>query len=165
MEKSAPHLPSILFITLQRWHSVSLLHLASFYILPSSLFSYPTNNCLYSSTTHWTDQCLRHHTDNHSLSRNKSYEYQSAVELYLVPQLHLDTTPTSSMPLRVAVVGGGASGLVTLKHLVEAYRYFPGVDIQADLFDANDELGGVFKYHTYESAEVRLPSARPWPTM
>ncbi|KAJ4423378.1 hypothetical protein N0V82_001981 [Gnomoniopsis sp. IMI 355080] len=58
------------------------------------------------------------------------------------------------MPLRVAVIGGGASGLVTLKYLLEVHRYWPGVDIQAELFEANAKLGGVFEYQTYESAEL-----------
>lgn len=60
------------------------------------------------------------------------------------------------MPLQVAVIGGGAAGLVTLKYLLEAHKYCPGVDIIVDLFEAHSKLGGVFQYQTYESAEVRL---------
>lgn len=60
------------------------------------------------------------------------------------------------MPLQVAVIGGGAAGLVTLKYLLEAHKYFAGVDIIVDLYEARNKLGGVFEYQTYESAEVRL---------
>lgn len=60
------------------------------------------------------------------------------------------------MPLQVAIIGGGASGLVTLKYLLEAHKYFPGVDIVVDLYEAHNKLGGVFEYQTYESAEVSL---------
>lgn len=63
------------------------------------------------------------------------------------------------MPLQVAVIGGGAAGLVTLKYLLEAHKYFPGVDILVDLYEAHNKLGGVFEYQTYESAEVRLTSS------
>lgn len=59
------------------------------------------------------------------------------------------------MVLKVAVIGGGASGLVTLKYLVEAHKFFPGVEIEARLFEAHAEIGGVFRYQVYENAEVR----------
>lgn len=58
------------------------------------------------------------------------------------------------MPLKVAVVGGGPAGLVTLKYLVEAHKFFPGVDIEAHLFEAHGDIGGVFYHKVYEDAEV-----------
>lgn len=58
------------------------------------------------------------------------------------------------MPLKVAVIGGGAAGLVTLKHLIEAHKFFPGADIEAHLFEAHDDIGGVFHHQVYEDAEV-----------
>lgn len=58
------------------------------------------------------------------------------------------------MVLKVAVIGGGPSGLVTLKYLLEAHRFFPGADIEADLFEKEEEIGGVFSYGVYEDAEV-----------
>jgi dimethylaniline monooxygenase (N-oxide forming) len=65
------------------------------------------------------------------------------------------------MVLRVAVIGGGPAGLVTLKYLLEAHRFFPGVEIEADLFEKEEDIGGVFSYGVYEDAEVSLfPRAR-----
>lgn len=58
------------------------------------------------------------------------------------------------MVLKVAVIGGGVSGLVTLKYLLEAKNFFPGVEIEARLFEAKKDIGGVFKYQVYEDAEV-----------
>lgn len=58
------------------------------------------------------------------------------------------------MTLKVAVIGGGPAGLVTLKYLVEAHKFFPGAEIEAHLFEARDDIGGVFRYNVYEDAEV-----------
>ncbi len=59
--------------------------------------------------------------------------------------------------MRVAVIGGGPSGLVTLKYLVTAHDFFPGMDpIEAKLFEAQDSIGGTFTYRVYEDAEVRF---------
>ncbi|KAJ2898042.1 Dimethylaniline monooxygenase [N-oxide-forming] 2 [Zalerion maritima] len=55
--------------------------------------------------------------------------------------------------LRVGVIGGGASGLTTLKHLLEAKDRF-GVDIEARLFEAADTIGGVFENRVWEGAEL-----------
>ena len=57
--------------------------------------------------------------------------------------------------MRVAVIGGGPSGLVTLKYLTTAHEYFSGMEpIEAKLFEAEDSVGGTFKYRDYEDAEV-----------
>ena len=57
--------------------------------------------------------------------------------------------------MRVAVIGGGPSGLVTLKYLVTAHELFPGTEpIEARLFEQEDSIGGTFKYRAYEDAEV-----------
>lgn len=61
------------------------------------------------------------------------------------------------MVLKVAVIGAGASGLVTLKYLLEAKKFFPGVAIEACLFEKWNDIGGVFKHQVYEDAEVRFP--------
>lgn len=58
------------------------------------------------------------------------------------------------MVLKVAVIGGGPTGLVTLKYLLEAQKFFPGAQIEADLFEKEDDVGGVFSYGVYEGAEV-----------
>ncbi|ROV97386.1 hypothetical protein VMCG_06863 [Cytospora schulzeri] len=58
------------------------------------------------------------------------------------------------MVLKVAVIGAGASGLVTLKYLLEAHKFFPGVDIEARLFERGVDLGGVFRNQVYEDAEL-----------
>jgi dimethylaniline monooxygenase (N-oxide forming) len=58
--------------------------------------------------------------------------------------------------MRVAVIGGGPSGLVTLKYLTTAHEFFPDLEpIEAKLFEAEDSIGGTFKYRAYEDAEVR----------
>lgn len=61
--------------------------------------------------------------------------------------------------MRVAVIGGGPSGLVTLKYLTTAHEFFPGLEpIEAKLFETEDSIGGTFKYRAYEDAEVRSTS-------
>lgn len=63
------------------------------------------------------------------------------------------------MGLNVAVIGGGPSGLVTLKYLLEAHRFFPGANIEVDLYEKEGDIGGVFSYGVYEDAEVSLSPA------
>jgi dimethylaniline monooxygenase (N-oxide forming) len=50
--------------------------------------------------------------------------------------------------MKVAVVGGGPSGLVTLKYLITAHNFLPVEPIEA-------QIGGTFRYRTHEDAEVR----------
>lgn len=59
--------------------------------------------------------------------------------------------------MRVAVLGGGPAGLVTLKHLITAHWFFHIEPIEARLFEAEDQVGGTFRYRTYEDAEVKQP--------
>ena len=62
--------------------------------------------------------------------------------------------------MRVAVVGGGPAGLVTLKYLATAHEFVPGLKpIEAKLFEAEDKIGGTFRYRTYEDGEV---CRQPW---
>ena len=56
--------------------------------------------------------------------------------------------------MKVAVIGGGPSGLTTLKFLSEAHKYFPIPPITARLFEAEPTIGGTFVYRVYEDAEV-----------
>ncbi|KAE9364762.1 FAD/NAD(P)-binding domain-containing protein [Stipitochalara longipes BDJ] len=57
--------------------------------------------------------------------------------------------------MRVAVIGGGPSGLVTLKTLITVHESLPGAEpIQAKLFEQEGSLGGTFKYRVYEDAEL-----------
>ena len=57
--------------------------------------------------------------------------------------------------MRVAVIGGGPSGLVTLKTLVTAHEFLAGTEpIEAKLFEQEDSIGGTFKHRVYEDAEV-----------
>lgn len=56
--------------------------------------------------------------------------------------------------MRVAVIGAGPSGLVTLKYLKTAHDFFPINPIEAKLFEAEAEIGGTFAYRTYEDAEL-----------
>lgn len=57
--------------------------------------------------------------------------------------------------MRVAIIGGGPSGLVTLKTLITAHEFLPGAEtIEAKLFEQEESIGGTFKYRSYEDAEV-----------
>jgi dimethylaniline monooxygenase (N-oxide forming) len=58
------------------------------------------------------------------------------------------------MVMRVAVIGGGPSGLVTLKYLITAHKCFGGEAIEARLFESEGSIGGTFKHRSYEDAEV-----------
>ncbi|KAM0298665.1 hypothetical protein ACHAPM_008087 [Fusarium culmorum] len=56
--------------------------------------------------------------------------------------------------MRVAVVGAGPGGLVTLKYLKEATKFFDVDPIDVRLFEREDEVGGTFTKRTYEDAEL-----------
>ncbi|OIW30704.1 FAD/NAD(P)-binding domain-containing protein [Coniochaeta ligniaria NRRL 30616] len=56
--------------------------------------------------------------------------------------------------MRVAVIGAGPSGLVTLKYLKTAHQFFPIKPIETLLFEAEDAVGGTFTHRTYEDAEL-----------
>ena len=58
--------------------------------------------------------------------------------------------------MRVAVIGGGAAGLVTLKHLLQADKYFSTDPVEVWLFEREDSVGGTFRHRTYEDGEVRV---------
>lgn len=56
--------------------------------------------------------------------------------------------------MRVAVIGGGPSGLVSLKYLLQTHEYFATSKIEAKLFESSDKVGGIFYHHVYEKAEL-----------
>ena len=56
--------------------------------------------------------------------------------------------------MRVAVIGAGPSGLVTLKYLLKAHNHFATEPIEAKLFESATGVGGVFLHHTYEEGEM-----------
>ncbi|CZR49683.1 uncharacterized protein FPRO_14839 [Fusarium proliferatum ET1] len=56
--------------------------------------------------------------------------------------------------MRVAVIGGGPSGLVTLKYLARAHLSLNCDAIEARLFEAEDSIGGAFTHRTYDDAEL-----------
>lgn len=58
--------------------------------------------------------------------------------------------------MRVAVIGGGPSGLVTLKYLSEAHHTLGCEPVCAQLFEYQPTIGGAFVSRTYEEAEVSL---------
>lgn len=58
--------------------------------------------------------------------------------------------------MRVAVIGAGPSGLVTLKYLKTAHQFFPIKPIEAALFEAESGVGGTFAQRAYEEAEVGI---------
>jgi len=55
-------------------------------------------------------------------------------------------------PIKVAIVGGGPAGIVTLKTLLEAST--PEQPIEARVFEAEKAIGGTFKYRAYQNAEL-----------
>jgi dimethylaniline monooxygenase (N-oxide forming) len=57
--------------------------------------------------------------------------------------------------MRVAVIGGGPAGLVTLKYLTTAHEYHVVDPIETRLFEAKDSIAGTFRYRVYEDAEAR----------
>jgi len=59
--------------------------------------------------------------------------------------------------MKVAVIGGGPSGLVTLKYLLTAHEFHPIEPIEARLFEAKETITGTFRYRVYEDAEVFYP--------
>ncbi|KAL7898208.1 hypothetical protein HDV64DRAFT_269308 [Trichoderma sp. TUCIM 5745] len=56
--------------------------------------------------------------------------------------------------MRVAIIGGGPSGIVQLKTLTEAHQRFPVPPFEIRLFESQDKLGGIFSSHSYEEAEL-----------
>ncbi|KAK0614499.1 dimethylaniline monooxygenase [Immersiella caudata] len=56
--------------------------------------------------------------------------------------------------MKVIVIGGGPGGLVTLKHLATAHNFFDIKPIDVQLFEAEDSLGGTFKYRVWAGAEL-----------
>jgi dimethylaniline monooxygenase (N-oxide forming) len=56
--------------------------------------------------------------------------------------------------MRVAVVGAGPSGIVTLKYLLEAQDVFGTEPIDVRLFESDSKIGGTFLARTYEDAEA-----------
>lgn len=56
--------------------------------------------------------------------------------------------------MKVAVIGAGPSGLVTLKYLKQAHQSLGTQPIDARIFEAEAGVGGTFLARTYEDAEV-----------
>ncbi|PWI76925.1 dimethylaniline monooxygenase [Purpureocillium lilacinum] len=56
---------------------------------------------------------------------------------------------------RVAVIGGGPAGIVTLKYLLEAQRSFGAEEVEVRLYEYMHNIGGTFLTRRYEDAEVR----------
>ncbi|KAL6708962.1 hypothetical protein ACN47E_002089 [Coniothyrium glycines] len=59
-----------------------------------------------------------------------------------------DKPPT----MRIAVLGAGPGGLTTLKTLLEASTAERPIEVT--LFEAEDDIGGTFRYRAYENAEL-----------
>ncbi|KAM4066310.1 DDE superfamily endonuclease [Hirsutella rhossiliensis] len=56
--------------------------------------------------------------------------------------------------MRVAVIGGGPSGIVTLKYLVAAHQSLQCEPIEVWLFEYQPQIGGAFAARVYEEAEL-----------
>jgi len=61
--------------------------------------------------------------------------------------------------MRIAIIGAGPSGLVTLKYAMSAHKTLQSSDpVDARLFETEPGVGGTFYARTYEDAEVRSGS-------
>ncbi len=58
------------------------------------------------------------------------------------------------MTMRVAVIGAGPSGLVTLKYLLAAEQALGTAAVEVRLFESEAGVGGTFFSRMYEDAEV-----------
>lgn len=56
--------------------------------------------------------------------------------------------------MKVAIIGGGPSGLVTLKYLCAAQQSLGCEPVEAVLFEYQKDVGGTFLSRAYEDAEV-----------
>ncbi|KAK3372696.1 hypothetical protein B0H63DRAFT_503725 [Podospora didyma] len=56
--------------------------------------------------------------------------------------------------MRVAVIGAGSSGLVTLKYLLTAHHFLDIEPTRAVCFEADDSISRTFAHRTYEEAEL-----------
>ncbi|KAI1204630.1 FAD/NAD(P)-binding domain-containing protein [Annulohypoxylon truncatum] len=56
--------------------------------------------------------------------------------------------------MRVAIIGAGPSGLVTLKYLLAAEKALGTKTIEARIFESETGVGGTFLARTYEDAEL-----------
>ncbi|KAK0671296.1 hypothetical protein QBC41DRAFT_363349 [Cercophora samala] len=56
--------------------------------------------------------------------------------------------------MKVAVIGAGPSGLVTLRYLISAQTFLGTEPIEALLFKSEDTVGGTFQARTYEDGEL-----------
>ncbi|KAI1099823.1 FAD/NAD(P)-binding domain-containing protein [Jackrogersella minutella] len=56
--------------------------------------------------------------------------------------------------MRVAIIGAGPSGLVTLKYLLAAERALGTKPVEVRLFESEASVGGTFLARTYEDAEL-----------
>ncbi|KAI1774408.1 FAD/NAD(P)-binding domain-containing protein [Hypoxylon cercidicola] len=56
--------------------------------------------------------------------------------------------------MRVAIIGAGPSGLVTLKYLLAAERSLGTGPVEVRLFEAESGVGGTFLMRTYDEAEL-----------
>ncbi|KAI9147384.1 Monooxygenase ptmN [Paramyrothecium foliicola] len=56
--------------------------------------------------------------------------------------------------MRVAIIGGGPSGLVTLKYVLNAHSNLGCDPVEARLFESQGRVGGTFVARAYEDAEL-----------
>jgi len=77
----------------------------------------------------------------------------SLYHLYYTPFIPSEAVCPPRM--KVAVIGAGPSGLVTLKYLLTAHQFLDIEPIEARIFESEDAIGGTFYARTYEDAEVQ----------
>lgn len=58
--------------------------------------------------------------------------------------------------MKVAIIGGGPSGLVTLKYVLNAHLHLGCEPIEARLFESQPRVGGTFVARSYEDTEVSI---------
>lgn len=55
---------------------------------------------------------------------------------------------------KIAIVGAGPSGLVTLKYLLTSHHFLGNEPVEVKLFEVEDGVGGTFYARMYENGEV-----------
>jgi hypothetical protein len=57
---------------------------------------------------------------------------------------------------KIAIVGAGPAGLVTLKYLLTSHHFLGNEPVEVKLFEAEDGVGGTFYARMYENGEVSM---------
>lgn len=84
---------------------------------------------------------------------------QSPTPHFDSPAMPIASSSSRKPPLRVAIIGGGPSGLVTAKTLLDGASRWreEGFEVEVSLFEQEKEVGGTFRAYV-RRADGRLES-------